>query len=38
MQSVTICRPLGAGEQSYWLHDRAHPLHFALTAQIKGQM
>lgn len=37
MHSVDICRPLGAGEQSYWLRDRAHPLHFALIAQIKGQ-
>lgn len=30
-------RPLGAGEQIFWLQDQAHPLHFALTAQIKGQ-
>ena len=37
MQSVDICRPLGAGEQIFWLHDQAHPLHFALTAQTKGQ-
>ncbi len=37
MQSVDICRPLGAGEQLLWLLDQAHPLHFALTAQIKGQ-
>ncbi|MEH2071553.1 MAG: condensation domain-containing protein [Nostoc sp.] len=37
MQSVNVYRPLGAGEQIFWLHDRAHPLHFALTAQIKGK-
>lgn len=37
MQPVNVCRPLGAGEQIFWLHDQAHPLHFALTAQIKGQ-
>lgn len=36
MQSVDIYRPLGAVEQIFWLRDRAHPLHFALTAQIKG--
>jgi hypothetical protein len=36
-QSVDVCRPLGAGEHIFWLHDRAHPLHFALTAQIQGQ-
>jgi hypothetical protein len=37
MQSVDLCRPLGAGEQRLWLHDQAHPLHFVLTAQIKGR-
>ncbi|WP_375506504.1 condensation domain-containing protein [uncultured Nostoc sp.] len=37
MQSVDVYRPLGAGEQIFWLHDQAHPLHFALTAQIKGK-
>lgn len=36
-QSVVVYRPLGAEEQLYWLHDQAHPLHFALTAQIKGR-
>jgi hypothetical protein len=35
-QSGDLCRPLGAGERIFWLHDRAHPLHFALTAQISG--
>ena len=35
-QSVDICRPLGAGERIFWLHDRAHLLHFALTAHISG--
>ncbi|MEH1841575.1 MAG: condensation domain-containing protein [Nostoc sp.] len=37
MQSVDVYRPLGAGEQIFWLHDQAHSLHFALTAQIKGK-
>ena len=37
MQSVDIYRPLGAEEQIFWLHDQVHPLHFALTAQIKGK-
>lgn len=36
-QSVAVYRPLGAEEQIYWLHDQACPLHFALTAQIKGK-
>lgn len=37
MQSFEVYRPLGAGEQIFWLHDQAHSLHFALTAQIKGK-
>lgn len=37
MQSIDIHRPLGAVEQIFWLHDRAHPVHFAIAAQIKGQ-
>lgn len=37
IQSVDVCRPLGAGEHIFWLHDRAHPVHFAIAAQIKGQ-
>jgi hypothetical protein len=36
-QSVVAYRPLGAEEQLYWLHDQAYPLHFALTAQLKGR-
>ncbi|MEI2580397.1 phthiocerol/phthiodiolone dimycocerosyl transferase family protein [Scytonema sp. PRP1] len=36
-QSVAVCRPLGALEHLFWLHDQAHPFHFALTAQIKGR-
>ncbi|MEG4491337.1 phthiocerol/phthiodiolone dimycocerosyl transferase family protein [Microcoleus sp. D3_18_C4] len=36
-QAVPVCRPLGAWEKIFWLHDRAHPLHFALTAQIRGR-
>lgn len=35
-QAVTAYRPLGAGEQIFWLHDQAHPVHFVLTAQIRG--
>ncbi|NJM69853.1 MAG: hypothetical protein HC862_06300 [Scytonema sp. RU_4_4] len=37
MQSVDICRPLGALEHIFWLHERVHPIHFALTARIKGR-
>ncbi len=36
-QSVAVYRPLGALEHLFWLHDLAHPFHFALTAQIKGR-
>ncbi len=36
-QSVAVCRPLGALEHLFWLHDRAHLFHFTLTAQIKGR-
>jgi Condensation domain len=30
-------RPLGALEQSQWLYDQIHPLHFAIVAKIRGQ-
>lgn len=30
-------RPLGALEHSQWLYDQIHPLHFAITAKIRGQ-
>ena len=36
-QAIAVCRPLGALEHLFWLHDQAHPFHFALTAQIKGR-
>ncbi|MUG91885.1 hypothetical protein F7734_05125 [Scytonema sp. UIC 10036] len=36
-QAVAVCRPLGAQEHTFWLHDRANPFHFALTAQISGK-
>ncbi|KAB8318238.1 hypothetical protein SD81_017325 [Tolypothrix campylonemoides VB511288] len=36
-QAVAVCRPLGALEHLFWLHDQANPLHFALTAQIRGR-
>jgi Condensation domain len=31
-------RPLGTTEQALYLHDCANPLHFALTAQVKGEI
>ncbi|MGE5655275.1 MAG: hypothetical protein ACM37W_01425 [Actinomycetota bacterium] len=31
-------RRLGAMEQELWLRDRATPLHFVLTAQVKGNL
>lgn len=31
-------RRLGATEQALWLRDRATPLHFVLTAQVKGEL
>ncbi|HIK04215.1 MAG TPA: hypothetical protein IGS40_05805 [Trichormus sp. M33_DOE_039] len=31
-------RLLGITEQALYLHDRAHPLHFALTAQVQGKI
>lgn len=30
-------RFLGAMEHSFWLYDRVHPVHFALSAKISGQ-
>lgn len=36
-QAVGVCRPLGIIEQVFWLQDQAHPLHFALTATIRGR-
>ncbi|MGA7933693.1 MAG: condensation domain-containing protein [Kovacikia sp.] len=31
-------RRLGSTEQALWLRDRATPLHFVLTAQVKGEL
>lgn len=36
-QTVAVCRPLGAQEHIFWLHDQANPFHFAVTAQINGK-
>ncbi|MFB2968978.1 condensation domain-containing protein [Aerosakkonema sp. BLCC-F183] len=33
----SVYRLLGAEEQMLWLGDIAHPMHFAMTAQIKGK-
>ncbi|OLP19728.1 hypothetical protein BST81_04110 [Leptolyngbya sp. 'hensonii'] len=33
-----ISRSLGPTEQALWLHDQAHPLHFVLTAQFRGDL
>lgn len=33
----SVLRSLGIWEKLFWLYDRAHPLHFALTAQIQGE-
>lgn len=30
-------RFLGAMEHSFWLYDRVHPVHFALSAKISGE-
>lgn len=29
-------RLLGAAEHYFWLHDQVVPIHFALTARIRG--
>lgn len=31
-------RPLGAGENILWLHDQVAPAHFAVTAQVTGEL
>jgi hypothetical protein len=31
---ITMERPLGAFEQSFWLYDQAHPVHFVLAAKL----
>jgi Condensation domain len=33
-----MIRPLGSLEHSAWLHDRAIPVHFAMTARIAGRL
>ena len=35
---MTMHRPLGLGEQTYWLSDRWATRHFALSAQIAGRI
>lgn len=34
----SLSRPLGATEQAVWLRDRAHSMHFAIAAQIRGAL
>jgi hypothetical protein len=31
-------RPLGSFEHLFWLIDQSHPVHFAVTAEVEGDI
>jgi len=37
-QETSMCRPLGAWEQLFWVSEQVHPTHSVLTVKISGEL